>query len=64
MDTKVQREVERSKHNQDMIAVAKMAERRRRDEGRRSEQEREVNARHEAMIDANRKEGVRTCWED
>jgi hypothetical protein len=51
MATRVTEELEHAKHEQDLPEVQRAAEDARRADRRRTEQENEVNRRHEALIE-------------
>jgi lysyl-tRNA synthetase class I len=53
MANKVMRELEEAKHSQDLPEISNAAELQRKAEQRRTEQEHEVNTRHEAMLEAS-----------
>jgi hypothetical protein len=54
MATRVAQELENAKHNQDLPEISHAAEAQRREDRRRSEQEREIEVKHEAQVAESR----------
>jgi hypothetical protein len=53
--TAAERELEHAKHNQDLAEVQRAAEAARESDWQRTEHERQVNTRHEALIEESKR---------